>query len=69
MVEFDFDLASDTATSVASEMVEEMSLSACDAARIASAIRAEILALTHKVYPLDDMGVLPHAKSEVSTRT
>ena len=35
MVEFEFDLASDTAISVASEMVEEMSLSHSDAAIIA----------------------------------
>ena len=49
MVEFDFDLASDTAMSVASEMVEEMSLSHSDAERIALAIKNEIWNLTHKV--------------------
>lgn len=49
MVEFDFDLGSDTAISVASEMVEEMSLSHSDAARIAQAIKEEIFNLTHKV--------------------
>ena len=49
MVEFDFDLGSDTAISVASEMVEEMSLSHSDAARIAQAIKEEIFSLTHKV--------------------
>ena len=49
MVEFDFDLASDTAMSVASEMVEEMSLSHSDAERIALAIKDEIWNLTHKL--------------------
>ena len=38
MVEFEFDLASDTAISVASEMVEEMSLSHSDAAIIAQVL-------------------------------
>ena len=49
VVEFDFDLASDTAMSVASEMVEEMSLSHSDAERIALAIKDEIWNLTHKL--------------------
>ena len=49
VVEFDFDLGSDTAISVASEMVEEMSLSHSDAARIAQAIKEEIFNLTQKV--------------------
>ena len=49
VVEFEFDLGSDTAISVASEMVEEMSLSHSDAARIAQAIKEEIFNLTHKV--------------------
>lgn len=48
MVEFEFDLGLDTAISVASEMVEEMSLSRTDAARIAQAIKEEIFVLTHK---------------------
>ncbi len=48
-MEFEFDLGSDTAISVASEMVEEMSLSHSDAARIAQAIKEEIFNLTHKV--------------------
>lgn len=48
-MEFEFDLGSDTAMSVASEMVEEMSLSHSDAARIAQAIKEEIFSLTHKV--------------------
>lgn len=47
-MEFEFDLGSDTAISVASEMVEEMSLSHTDAARIAQAIKEEIFFLTHK---------------------
>jgi hypothetical protein len=47
-VEFEFDLAFDTAISVASEMVEEMSLSHVDAAIIAQAIKEEIFSLTHK---------------------
>ncbi len=53
MVEFEFDLASDTAISVASEMVEEMSLSHEDAAVIAQAIKNEIFNLTHRsaAYP------------------
>ena len=47
-MEFDFDLVSDTAMSVASEMVEEMSLSHEDAHKISLAIKEEIKALTHK---------------------
>jgi len=43
VVEFEFDLASDTAISVASEMVEEMSLSHVDAAII-----AQVIALGHQ---------------------
>lgn len=45
-VEFDFDLGADTAMSVASEMVEDLSLSAEDARAIAAAIRNEIKLLT-----------------------
>ncbi|KAK9823221.1 hypothetical protein WJX72_001156 [[Myrmecia] bisecta] len=45
-VEFDFDLAADTAMSVASEMVEDLSLSHDDAKAIAAAIKDEIAALT-----------------------
>ena len=45
-VEFDFDLGADTAMSVASEMVEDLSLSAEDAKNIAAAIREEIKLLT-----------------------
>jgi len=45
-VEFDFDLGADTAMSVASEMVEDLSLSAEDARSIAAAIREEIKLLT-----------------------
>lgn len=48
VVEFDFDLTNDTAMSVASEMVEEMSLSHNDAHRIAQAIKEEIFNLTQK---------------------
>lgn len=48
MVEFDFDLANDTAMSVASEMVEEMSLSHGDAHKIAHAIKEEIMSLTQQ---------------------
>lgn len=47
-VEFDFDLANDTAMSVASEMVEEMSLSHNDAHKIAHAIKDEIVSLTQQ---------------------
>ena len=50
MVEFEFDLGSDTAISVASEMVEAMSLSHLDAARIAEAIKEEIFNLTHNAH-------------------
>ena len=59
-VEFDFDLASDTAMSVASEMVEEMSLSHGDAHKIAHAIKEEILSLTHK--PLEEPAVDSHSE-------
>lgn len=45
-VEFDFDLGADTAMSVASEMVDDLSLSAEDARAIAEAIRDEIKLLT-----------------------
>ncbi len=45
-MEFDFDLGADTAMSVASEMVEDLSLSAEDARSIAAAIREEIKLLT-----------------------
>ncbi|KAK9834073.1 hypothetical protein WJX81_007927 [Elliptochloris bilobata] len=45
-VEFDFDLGADTAMSVASEMVEDLSLSHEDAQMIARAIKNEIRALT-----------------------
>ena len=46
VVEFNFDLAADTAMSVAGEMVQEMSLSHEDAQHIAEAIRTEIRQLT-----------------------
>jgi Oxidative-stress-responsive kinase 1 C-terminal domain len=45
-VDFDFDLGADTAMSVASEMVEDLSLSAEDARAVAAAIRDEIKLLT-----------------------
>jgi Oxidative-stress-responsive kinase 1 C-terminal domain len=45
-VDFDFDLGADTAMSVASEMVEDLSLSAEDARAVAAAIRDEIKTLT-----------------------
>jgi Oxidative-stress-responsive kinase 1 C-terminal domain len=45
-VEFDFDLGEDTAMSVASEMVEDLALSAEDARAIAAAIKDEIKLLT-----------------------
>ena len=45
-VEFDFDMGADTAMSVASEMVEDLSLSHDDAKAIAAAIRQEIKQLT-----------------------
>ena len=45
-VEFDFDMGADTAMSVASEMVEDLSLSHDDARAIAAAIKQEIKQLT-----------------------
>ena len=45
-VEFDFDMGADTAMSVASEMVEDLSLSHNDAIAIAAAIKQEIKQLT-----------------------
>ncbi|KAL0048928.1 hypothetical protein WJX82_002575 [Trebouxia sp. C0006] len=45
-VEFDFDMGADTAMSVASEMVEDLSLSHDDAKAIAAAIKQEIKQLT-----------------------
>ena len=45
-MDFDFDLGADTAMSVASEMVEDLSLSAEDARAVAAAIRDEIKMLT-----------------------
>ena len=45
-VEFDFDMGADTAMSVASEMVEDLSLSHEDARAIAAAIKQEIKQLT-----------------------
>lgn len=45
-VEFDFDMGADTAMSVASEMVEDLSLSHDDAKAIAAAIKQEIKKLT-----------------------
>ena len=45
-MDFDFDLGADTAMSVASEMVEDLSLSAEDARAVAAAIRDEIKTLT-----------------------
>ena len=45
-MEFDFDLVADTAISVASEMVDEMSLSPEDARSISMAIKDEIRKLT-----------------------
>lgn len=45
-VEFDFDMGADTAMSVASEMVEDLSLSHDDAKAIAAAIKLEIKQLT-----------------------
>lgn len=45
-VQFHFDLGTDTAMSVASEMVDDLCLSAEDARSIAAAIREEILLLT-----------------------
>ena len=45
-MDFDFDLGADTAMSVASEMVEDLSLSAEDARAVAAAIRDEIKLLT-----------------------
>ncbi len=45
-VEFDFDLGADTAMSVATEMVNELSLSHEDARAIATAIGDEIKQLT-----------------------
>jgi WNK lysine deficient protein kinase len=53
-VEFDFDLAADTAMSVASEMVEDLSLSHEDARAIASAIKNEVQTLTGISPPLPD---------------
>ena len=47
-VEFDFDLGADTAMSVATEMVNELSLSHEDARAIATAIGDEIRQLTGK---------------------
>ena len=47
-VEFDFDLGADTAMSVATEMVNELSLSHEDARAIATAIGDEIKQLTGK---------------------
>ncbi|BDA41908.1 probable serine/threonine-protein kinase WNK2 at N-terminal half [Coccomyxa sp. Obi] len=51
VVEFDFDLAADTAYSVASEMVSDLSLSHEDAKMIARAIKEEIVALTEGSSP------------------
>lgn len=48
-VEFDFDLGADTAMSVATEMVNELSLSHEDACSIAGAIGEEIRQLTGKL--------------------
>ena len=45
-VEFDFDMRADTAMSVASEMVEDLSLSHDDARAIAAAIKQEVKQLT-----------------------
>ena len=45
-MEFDFDLGADTAMSVATEMVNELSLSHEDARAIATAIGDEIKQLT-----------------------
>ncbi len=47
-MEFDFDLGADTAMSVATEMVNELSLSHEDARAIATAIGDEIKSLTGK---------------------
>ena len=47
-------MSADTAMSVASEMVEDLSLSAEDAKAIAAAIKAEITQLTGQA-PLPDM--------------
>lgn len=48
VVQFDFDLESDTAFDVASEMVEDLQLSPKDAAAIAAAIKDEVSLLTGK---------------------
>lgn len=45
-MEFDFDMRADTAMSVASEMVEDLSLSHDDARAIAAAIKQEVKQLT-----------------------
>ena len=59
-IAFEFDLGTDTAASVAGEMVDEMQLSAGDTASIAAAIRAEVHMLTGTSTPHLD-GMMHHA--------
>ena len=69
-IAFDFDLGTDTAASVAGEMVDEMQLSAGDTASIAAAIRAEVHMLTGTSTPhLDSMmhhAAQPHTPKGLS---